>query len=282
MALALPSISFAHGDHDRPTRQQRITLDQQEVRQLNRNGRLGLKRAINQVTSLGRNSKLVSVTVTGRVRGSMSLVELKVDGSIVDSEYMERGERRHRRPHHHSNRDRHRDHERRDRMDTVILNNHGRYSDGPWRLIVGQDVRVRSIVVTVKKKRRGDGHQHRNRQVRLGSYKVDKVVLDSKTFHVGHKNVSSVMVHSTKNSVEIERAWITYSNGQTERLWNLEGYVRENRTETAQVSNIRNRSVRSITIEAVSTKIHGSRAELVVYANVSGQDHDHDRPRRRR
>ena len=113
----------------------------------------------------------------------------------------------------------------------------------------------------------------------LGSFKVEHIFGDAKTFYINKRNIESISISSSRKSANINNAYLTFADGTTEDLWNLTGKVSNGKTVTAYVDN-QYKVVRSITVEASSRNIKGSRPQLSVSAVVG--DSVIDRPRRRR
>lgn len=273
------TISLAHHDDgrqrgDRVQGQfQSVTLNKDELRSLNQNGRIGLKRAIknklNNRVQINSNTKLVSVEVEGRATGGMSMISLKVDGQVVDRQHLNHRRRCHQRRNERRCRDR--------QTTPVVLHNSVKHSQGAWRLLADRDTRIRKVIITLKQKR---PNHRRVRNVSLGTSKITKVIGRSKVFYANNQKVQKLTLKAKSNSLYIERVIVNYRNRSSQVIYSLEGRISEGRQKTVNLHNASDRVV-SIEVDAVSDDIFGSSGRLEAIIGVIGSETS-PRPRQRR
>ena len=193
-----------------------------------------------------RNMKLESVRLVAKTKRGRGSAELVVDGREKDrsrvSGYPEDF---------HSSRPR--------TFDRVNLSNYGR-SKGTWQIHLHGNFKVRKVVVFVKEKRGWDDGGHgRMRYKDVGEQRFDKWAYESETYYVNQRGVEEISLTGNTNPVRVQRVVAKMRNGSRKTLYALTGHYSKGEVKTAFIDG---RYVQSVEVEAVSTKVSGSRGKL--------------------
>ncbi len=197
-----------------------------------------------------QNKKIVSVRMVAKSKHGQGTAQLMVNGRMKDQSRIYGTPREFNRPGPRTF----------DRFD--LVNRGG--SQGAWQIHLRGNIKVRKVVVTIERRRGGNGGG-RIVAMGLGGDKADKGSSgNGKTYPI-RERTQTIVITGTKSKVEIMSAIVTYGNGSQEYLTELEGSLKSGRTKSA---NIGGRRVQSVRVRARSPRLFESRGKYQVTAHV--------------
>lgn len=145
-------------------------------------------------------------------------------------------------------------------FDHVKLNSSRDSVGGTWQIALNGNLKIRRITVEMESDR-GDGGFGRFREVSLGTIIADKVTSDRKVFNANVNSVAQVVIEGLSNTTDVLNVYVEYYNGDLERMYELEGQIRDGERKVAQV---RGRNVAKVIVSATTRGLFGGRGKIEV------------------
>ena len=155
-------------------------------------------------------------------------------------------------------------------FDRVQLNNYSGRDNGAWQIHMDGNIKVRSVIVYLQREFSRPPHPPRPPRlttVELGTDKADKVIEDRESFSANQHNVGEIIIQGRDEVVDIREVVVVFGNGDHQRMWELEGYVRDCESRRAQLYGLRN--VQRVIVTATSPNLIGSRGKYAVLLGVA-------------